>query len=560
MFAPGDPRYIVIHTMGGTIATIDAEFKNPDTNTSAHYGVGLDGSVVQWVQDSDTAFHSGNPNMNAISIGIQHDDGGDVSGERSAALYSASGALVRQLCQQYSIPAKRQWIIGHREVPQVTTTCPDLLDMERIVAIAAASPAPESTPAPALAGAAPPPPTAEAPSVPAVAAATPPPPAETHSVPAVAAAAPPASAAETPLTPAAAPAPTPSPTTAAPTVGPVSPAGVPAASAPNPQMPPAAAPGVPPLLGDPLRDIASSIYGDPGRWRDIYQTIRAVVDEAPVVQLATRILESQAGRTAQTTSQTVAPPTSGPVAPPTPPPQVPTKLWGGSQGAVFAIQIIYLMILAALAIVYFVDRNLIHLPETLGPIAVPIPWFGALGAVLISLVGITEHRRDWDPSYRFWHWARPLLGASFGTISVLIFQAGILAVGTPPNPTTSNVTKDLLYFLIAFVVGYREETFRDLITRLSDVVFSTGQGEAKMTVSSAAPQTGAAAGGTLVTILGSGFDNTDNVRFGSAEAAFRIDGDGQLTVTTPAGQAGTTVNITVAGKSSSAIAGHFVYT
>src|SRR5579859_1673682 len=86
------------------------------------------------------------------------------------------------------------------------------------------------------------------------------------------------------------------------------------------------------------------------------------------------------------------------------------KLWGGSQGAVFAVQIIYLTILAALAIIYFLDRSLIGLPDTIGPISIAVPWFGALGAVLISLVGITDHRNDWDPSYRFWHWARHCSG------------------------------------------------------------------------------------------------------------------------------------------------------
>jgi hypothetical protein len=248
---------------------------------------------------------------------------------------------------------------------------------------------------------------------------------------------------------------------------------------------------------------------------------------------------------------------------PLPPPQSPPqqKPWGGSQGVIFSLQIVYLTILAALAIIYFTNRGLIDLPESLGPVPVAVPWFGALGAVLISLVGVTEHRNDWDPAYRFWHWSRPLLGASFGSISVLIFQAGILAVGTTPAAGQLNTPKNLLYFLVAFVVGYREETFRELIKRLTDVIFSPGPSPSSSgpAISSISPQSGPAAGGTIVTALGSGLSQTDSVRFGVTPAKFHLDGDSQITVTTPPGQAGTTVSVSVGAKVASIGAGTFTY-
>jgi len=235
------------------------------------------------------------------------------------------------------------------------------------------------------------------------------------------------------------------------------------------------------------------------------------------------------------------------------------KPWGGSQGAVFAVQLTYLTILAALAIAYFIDRSVIRLPETLGPVSIAVPWFGALGAVLISLVGITEHRNDWDPSYRFWHWSRPLLGASFGSVSVLIFQAGILAVGSTPTPTPQDVPHNLLYYIVAFAVGYREETFRELMKRLTDVLFSPGPTTGGLLASSLSPQSGPAAGGALVTVLGSGLTDTDSVRFGAVPAKFHVDGDSQVTVTSPAGQPRTAVNVTVTAKSATAVAGTFTY-
>jgi IPT/TIG domain len=242
-------------------------------------------------------------------------------------------------------------------------------------------------------------------------------------------------------------------------------------------------------------------------------------------------------------------------------PAPPPKIWGGSQGAIFALQIIYLTILAALAIIYFTDRSLIDLPESLGPISVAVPWFGALGAVLISLVALTQHRNDWDPAYCFWHWSRPLLGASFGSISVLIFEAGILAVGTAPSSVPQNTPKNLLYFLVAFVVGYREETFRELIKRLTDIVFSPGPTPSATgpAISTMSPQSGPAVGGTIVTVLGSGLSKVDSVRFGVTPAKFRVDGDGQITVTSPSGQTGTMVSVSLGAKTVTIGAGTFSY-
>ncbi len=153
------------------------------------------------------------------------------------------------------------------------------------------------------------------------------------------------------------------------------------------------------------------------------------------------------------------------------------------------------------------------------------------------------------------------MGASFGAISVLIFEAGILAVGSQPTASAQNVPRNLLYYLAAFVVGYREETFRELIKRLTDVIFSPGPtGTAGLAVSSMSPQSGPAAGGTAVTVLGTGLTDTDWVRFGTAPAQFHIDGDTRVTVTSPLGQAGATVNVVVTAKSATAAAGPFTYT
>ena len=331
-------------------------------------------------------------------------------------------------------------------------------------------------------------------------------------------------------------------------------------------LPPLIPPAATASSGDPLRDIAASVYGDPARWQEIYDSIKNVASQVPVlVQAASTLTTGPASPEPPVDAPPIPHDPTGdkPAAPPgapSPRPAAPANLWGGSQGAIFGVQVVYLTILATLGIIYFTDRNLIDLPETLGPISVAVPWFGALGAVLISLVGVTQHRRDWDPTYRFWHWSRPLLGASFGSISVLIFQAGILAVGSTPTSGAQNVPRDLLYYLVAFVVGYREETFRELIKRLTDIVFSPGTSPGGgPAISSMTPQSGPAAGGTIVTVLGSSLGKVDSVRFGTTPAKFQLAGDTQITVTSPPGQAGTTVSVSVGVKSATLGAGTFTY-
>src|SRR5215467_9262074 len=104
---------------------------------------------------------------------------------------------------------------------------------------------------------------------------------------------------------------------------------------------------------------------------------------------------------------------------------------------IFIIALLYLSGILLLGLLFFVERDLLgFVPDAFGPVPVGVPWFGALGAVLISLTGVFEHEHDWDASYWPWHVARPLIGAALGVVSVLILQAGVLAVGsTPIKPT-----------------------------------------------------------------------------------------------------------------------------
>jgi N-acetylmuramoyl-L-alanine amidase len=57
------PEAVVIHIMEGSLADTDSWFGSSASKVSAHYGVGHDGTVHQYVQEMDTAWHAGRVNQ-----------------------------------------------------------------------------------------------------------------------------------------------------------------------------------------------------------------------------------------------------------------------------------------------------------------------------------------------------------------------------------------------------------------------------------------------------------------------------------------------------------------
>jgi hypothetical protein len=104
---------------------------------------------------------------------------------------------------------------------------------------------------------------------------------------------------------------------------------------------------------------------------------------------------------------------------------------------------------------------------------VAVPWWGALGGITISLTGIFRYADKWDPSKNLWHIARPFIGAIVGSVSYLIFVTIIRATGT--TPAHGSPTGNAVFYLVAFITGYREEIFRELIKRTADSLFAPGK-------------------------------------------------------------------------------------
>lgn len=128
----GNPITVIVdHWVGsGTLESAEARFKKPGEQVSAHFGIGTDGRIVQWVALEDTAFHSGQFQANCLSVGIEHEATPGLA--PSDALYRSSAWLHRHLSEHYGIRLE----VGRTVRPHnyyKATQCPGTLDLTRIV-------------------------------------------------------------------------------------------------------------------------------------------------------------------------------------------------------------------------------------------------------------------------------------------------------------------------------------------------------------------------------------------------------------------------------------------
>lgn len=109
---------IVIHTTEGPYASAIREFAHAGTRSSAAYVIrSSDGAITQMVHEKDVAWHSGNREYNATSIGIEHEAFVHDCSWYTNAMYRSSARLVAYLTSKYGIPIDRSHIIGHSQVP-----------------------------------------------------------------------------------------------------------------------------------------------------------------------------------------------------------------------------------------------------------------------------------------------------------------------------------------------------------------------------------------------------------------------------------------------------------
>ena len=134
--------HITLHIMAGYLAGTDATFQDASRGTSATYGIGADGTIHQYVRESDTPWSDSDWLSNQTGISIEH-EGGLPHAKCTRACMDASARLCADIARRHGW--KRLWHDGvrgniylHREIPGSThTTCPDLapngLDVQYVI-------------------------------------------------------------------------------------------------------------------------------------------------------------------------------------------------------------------------------------------------------------------------------------------------------------------------------------------------------------------------------------------------------------------------------------------
>jgi N-acetylmuramoyl-L-alanine amidase len=145
------PEAIVIHVMDGTLSGTDSWFRNPQSKVSAHYGIGKNGEVHQYVQETDTAWQAGRVNApnwsliktagngqyvnpNYYTIGIEHE--GNSQSDWTDAMYGADAELIAAMSKRWNIPIDRSHIIGHREIFSLKTCPGSSVDLTKVIDLA----------------------------------------------------------------------------------------------------------------------------------------------------------------------------------------------------------------------------------------------------------------------------------------------------------------------------------------------------------------------------------------------------------------------------------------
>lgn len=126
----------VLHWIVGELSFADSQFANPNSRVSAHYGIGSNGLIHQYLDPNLVAWHAGNSTANANYIGIEHAGGQLINGVRkkpTLECHNSSVELITSLCRIYKI-SKLEYkknIFKHSDI--VPTQCCGSLDVQYII-------------------------------------------------------------------------------------------------------------------------------------------------------------------------------------------------------------------------------------------------------------------------------------------------------------------------------------------------------------------------------------------------------------------------------------------
>jgi hypothetical protein len=144
---------------------------------------------------------------------------------------------------------------------------------------------------------------------------------------------------------------------------------------------------------------------------------------------------------------------------------------------VLFVALTWLVVLSALFFIWITTPGLRDdLPKLYGHdpgIPVEAPWFGAIGGLAASLGGIFYYNRGtWRASYNYWHAVKPAMGAITGGVACVLLVVILRGASGNGKISTDATTFDAS----AFVFGYAESAFRELIASVTNVFLKPGKG------------------------------------------------------------------------------------
>jgi hypothetical protein len=81
------------------------------------------------------------------------------------------------------------------------------------------------------------------------------------------------------------------------------------------------------------------------------------------------------------------------------------------------------------------------------------------------------HNQDWQVSYNYWHYCRPLFGGTTGSIGAVIYLV-LQTIGDKATPKPDFLT----FFVVAFMLGFADGAFMQLLHKVMSVIIRPGGG------------------------------------------------------------------------------------
>lgn len=142
---------VCVHITDGDTRSVIQTFTNPKTQVSSHYLVCRNGDIIQFVEESQSAWGSGkkvnptakivlerlglNPNIFLIQVENECMSNQDLT----EIQYVTSGKLLGEICLRHGIPLDQEHIIPHHSI-RSDKLCPGIISISKLIGLAQSPP------------------------------------------------------------------------------------------------------------------------------------------------------------------------------------------------------------------------------------------------------------------------------------------------------------------------------------------------------------------------------------------------------------------------------------